>query len=371
MWVGTGNSAIEESLFYFLISLSEGKPRVQHPLICTPEDWNELISTPSMELQKALGYCLEQTLIELGHISEFRHRMAISSAIWGVCLATYNCLSTHAVNVSQLPKNASDPAFEFTSSIIDAIPKAVNIEEMLAYHAILRHTIPNFSRLGESSVRWLGALIERSPLTAVWAINAYTPEVLIQLGKELLHTWDGEGVFASGIWQSPGDWLDAVDKLLQNQHLARQIRQRWLNLSESRRSCRNIGLFLELLLRNQGRYRDFILQYYEAYDYFSTSNQSDSWNMSERTWPIMDHIEKLLRTETQHPSALTLNRQGHEYFLKFYPLIQIIIEEKGVPVDYEFLSLEFANKLARLASYVSYKNQQETHMSLGKIQFGN
>src|SRR5208282_5275555 len=109
--------------------------------------------------------------------------------------------------------------------------------------------------------------------------------------------------------------------------------RRWLTLPESRSACRNLGLLLETL-RVRGN-RDFLLRFYESYDYFQA--EPDMATGLVRTWPLLGRIERLLRIDGDSAAVIELNRRGHEFLLKFYPLIQLVIAEDGVPRDYRFL----------------------------------
>jgi hypothetical protein len=108
-----------------------------------------------------------------------------------------------------------------------------------------------------------------------------------------------------------------------------------------------LGLLLEAL-RQRGDQRAIILEFYEAFDYFRAEQIADPWHGTIRHWPLLDHIERLLRADGDSEAAIQLNRRGNEYFLLFRPLLEIIITEHGLPRDYNHLKLDLIQALRSL-----------------------
>ncbi|HVF09644.1 MAG TPA: hypothetical protein VNA16_02520, partial [Abditibacteriaceae bacterium] len=147
----------------------------------------------------------------------------------------------------------------------------------------------------------------------------------------------------------------------------RWVRQCWLAMAESRQACRNVGLVLEAL-RRRGDKRAFILEFYEAYDYFCAETVKGEWAGEIRVWPLLSSIQKLLLVSGDSEAALQVNRRGNEYFLKFRPLVAMVIAEGGVPKDYKLLTLQFVSALRPLLPYVT--EAARPAISLGEVTFG-
>jgi len=73
----------------------------------------------------------------------------------------------------------------------------------------------------------------------------------------------------------------------------------------------------------------------------------------------------LLKVPGDNEAAINLNRRGNEYFLKFRPLVDIIIQEKAIPKSYKVMSLVQA--LRPLLDYISESIQQ--NIVFGEVEF--
>ncbi len=148
--------------------------------------------------------------------------------------------------------------------------------------------------------------------------------------------------------------------------IARWVRNQWLHISETRLSCRNIGLILEAL-RPKDELYDFILEFYEAYDYFAARHPSGK-GPRKRFWPVLEETENLLRVAGDSEAAIRINRRGNEYFLKFRPLVEIIRQEKRKPVEFTKLTnyfiLQGINPLLRYTT-----NSGGQPLDLGKVTY--
>jgi hypothetical protein len=339
-----GKVQLEESLFYFLKSLRDGRPQTAQPLLVDAATLRNLYDNPHPSLTEALRHCMDNFLVELDPNISRWGELELSSAIWGLVLAVHNCLvPTYNQN------NGPDPVAEFTRALVDTLPPARTLPEVLAYHALLNHPAEALPYLPSSRTEIMQALLNLNPLSAVYHLHHHTPPPLTELAAELLRGWQRR-VIAPHPWANLTDWLDTVVVLLSQPLLVIYLRRRWLTLPESRPACRNLGLLLEAL-RRQGGQRDFILEFYEAYEYSSAETTRDNWGRFVLHWPILSEIEQLLSAgsdldptnETALDAALHLNRRGNEYFLKFVPLIQLIITEGHPPTDYNHLrDLPFA-----------------------------
>jgi hypothetical protein len=166
--------------------------------------------------------------------------------------------------------------------------------------------------------------------------------------------------------------LGSILQLINEPALAIYLRRRWLSLPETHHSCRNLGLLLESV-RLTGMQRGFILSFYEAYDRFCAQDIHNHWtNGRHRTWPILWEIERLLQTGRagegiSQQAALSLNRRGNEYFLKFYPLIEMIKDDGHPPTDFRLLTNELISSVGRLLDWITLG--ATSGLKIGQIEF--
>lgn len=327
----------EERLFHFLRSLRDGRPQAAQSLALDADTLARLYADPGSDLVAALRHCLDAGLVEFGPDAAAWGELALAPAVWGVSLAAHNCLAPGP------SPDGSDPILDFTAALIETLPPARRLPEALAYHALLNRPAEALPHLVNGRAGLLHRLLNRSPLTALAHLHRHTPPALTPLAAELLPGWRGRAVDPDP-WAGPKDWFSPALALLDQPALALYLRRRWLALPENRSACRNLGLFLETL-RRRGDRRAFILEFYEAYEYFRAETGRDERGRPGRRWPLLAHIERLLRAghdidpgnEAAMTAALQINRRGNEYFLKFRPLIRLIVEEGGPPVDYNHL----------------------------------
>ena len=123
------------------------------------------------------------------------------------------------------------------------------------------------------------------------------------------------------------------------------------------------------ILRRQYHLRRFILEFYEAYDFFCAETRPDKWHGQVRVWPILETIEKLLRAPGDSEAAIQVNRRGNEYFMKFRPLIKMIDAERGIIADYKHLKSEFEQAIRSLVHYTTEPGDQR--ISFDKVIFEN
>lgn len=365
MWIAPVDKlTLEENLFHFLLSVADGHPKAIQLLLVENETLQQLYEKPHPDLLKALHHCLDAFLIELTPNPAGWGKLNVPVFTLGLALAVHNCLVPEIPLQSLVQENKQDPVINFTRALIETIEPANKLDAALAFHGVLRGCETFISNLSPNRARMLFTIIEHSPLTALWVLDKHTPAAVDKIGAELLPGWRN---INSGLQKISVDkWLAIVTQLLTDERIARFVRQRWLVLPETYLSCRNIGLLLELL-RHQGGQRDFILEFYEAYDYFCAKTRTAAWQEQARFWPVLETIEKLLRATGDHKAIIQLNRRGSEYFLKFLPLVQIIIAEAGMPTEYDKLSPAFIATLRHLLNYVAYKNDQR--ISFGEIEF--
>jgi hypothetical protein len=368
MWLEPApRPVLEETLFRFLLTVRDDRPRAVAALVADEATLRELASAaaPHPDLCKAFGHCLNSLLIEIDSGMDGMRAPALS---FGLALAVNNCIAP--VQREQLGAVGGEDALfdEFTAALVSALPTARTTGVALAYHAILRGTAASAaatSRLTPERARLMHALVERSPLTALCSLDVYTPSALETLAAELLPGWKTKHASADYGWSSDDSWLKTVAKLLRDERIARWVRRRWLTMPETRAACRNTGLLLEAL-RRRGESRAFILDFYESYDYFRARTRADG---HKRFWPVLDEIEKLLRVAGDNDAAIQLNRRGNEYFLKFRALVETVIAENGVPTDYAHLSREFIQSLRPLLAFVTEGTRQR--LSFGAVAFSD
>ncbi len=353
----------EERLFHFLRSLTDGNPRPSTPLLVEQPVLVELYTRPHPDLAEALRRCLGRLLVELSPNSGQWGELELSPAVWGVALAAYDRLIPSIERKDGTP----NPVADFTTALLATLPPARAVGDMLAYHALLEN-------LGETNPRAtasLRTLLNLSPLSAVYHLHLATPPPLTPLAAELLPDWKPQ-VTNPAPWAGMDDWLDTLAPLLDQPTIVRYLRQRWLTLPETRPACRNLGLLLEALRQREG-YRDLVLAFYEAYEYFNAETRYDPWRGENvRYWPVLDEVERLLSANSDGgaglEAAIRLNRRGSEYFLKFHALIQMIITEGRPPVDYFHLrDLPLTLQRGRYLGLIGDSGGSE--LDLGGVEF--
>jgi hypothetical protein len=366
MWVAPADQpTVEEALFRYLSSVRAGAPRADRPVVVDRETLRALYASPHPDLVEALRHCVDAFLVEAGPDPASWGTVEVAPGTLGVALAGLNCLTPMppppVVEDAEEAQSPRDPVGDFTAALIATLPPARTRDAALAYHAVLRGTRPSPDR-----ARLFHALLERSPLTALDALELHTPRVLNAIAADLLPGWRPDGHPGGDVWASGDGWLDAAARLLDDERLARWLRHRWLALPDTRPACRNLGLLLEAL-RRRGDHRDLLLQFYEAYDYFRGQRRPDGWGGTVRVWPVLPTIEKLLRTPGDSEAAMRVNRWGNEMLLLFRPLIEIVVAEGVVPTDYAHLSREFVLALRPLLDYATESGRQQ--IEFGEVEF--
>ena len=170
-----------------------------------------------------------------------------------------------------------------------------------------------------------------------------------ELGANIWRWWKSR-IENPGPWANLNDWLPTLALLLEQPVIVHHLHRRWLSMPETLLACRNLGLLLEAL-RRRGDQRVLILEFYEAFNYFRATQVVDPWySKPRRRWPLLDHIERLLRATGDSEAAIQLNRRGNEYLFLFHPLLKIIIAEHGLPRDYYHLTPDLILALRPLLS---------------------
>jgi hypothetical protein len=364
MWLEPAPAPVlEEKLFRFLLTVRDNRPQASAALVADEATLREITAAPHPDLCAAFGHCLSALMIETGSDVDGMNAPAL---VFGLALAVNNCIAP--IRWEQLGANDEEsPLYdEFTEALIAALPVARTTKAALAYHAVLRGTHGAVTRVSAQRATLIHALVERSPLTALWSLDAHTPSALESLAAELLPGWKVKQNSLAHGWQSDDAWLKTVAGLVKDKRIARWVRRRWLMMPETRRACRNMGLLLEAL-RRRGDCRAFLLDFYESYDYFRARTRADEGR--KRFWPVLEEIEKLLRASGESDAAMQINRRGNEYFLKFRPLVETVIAENGIPTDYAHLSREFIQSLRPLLAFTTESTRQR--LSFGAVAFSN
>ena len=363
LWVPPASRAEAEAcLFDFLRALRQGRAQVSRPLLLEPATLRTVYAAPNPILVEALRHCLDSFLVELSPDPAQWGPLEVSPALLGFALAIYTCLTPPLARTAQ----ERDPLPEFGAALIETLPPARSLAEILACHALLAGPAEALPLLFPDRAALLEGLLLRSPLTAVYHPHLYTPPPLTPLAAELLRGWRHHSAPLAP-WRDPDDWLAALAPALTNRPIAAYLRRRWLALPETRPACRNLGLLLEAL-RRRGE-RAFVLGFYETYDRFAAQTVEDPWRgRPMRRWPILDTIEQLLCAEGDSEAAVGLNRWGNEYFLKFHALIQTVIAEDGVPADFNLLTPGLILTLRPLLAWTTEEGRGP-RLDLGVIQF--
>jgi hypothetical protein len=362
----SSQSALEEALFHFLVSVRDGRPRTDSALFAEDKTIRSLYRNPHPDLQKAFCHCLDNLLINMEHDPQKFGELRAGAATLGITLAVHNCLAPGMDLQLGVERTPTDPVEDFTYRLMATLPCAGDLNTALAYHAVIQVAVPGLQKMKKPRAALFQALIGLSPLTELWAMDVYTPPALYCIAAECLPGYRYTEEAGGGVRPDIEDWERVAAELLSSALIARWLRHRWLTMPETRISCRNVGLFLEML-RRQGTHREFVLSFYEAYAYFCSESKPDERGGQRTAWPVLDTIEKLLRTPGDNEAAIAVNRRGNDYFMKFRPLIELIIEEKGIPDDYLHLSREFVGSLRPLMDYTTEGGQPR--ISFGEVRF--
>ena len=372
----SNKTALERGLFHFLIGLSKGEPRAGRPLVASNETLRAMFNDPAPELAEAFRRRIDGFLSSVGPAPESRGKIEAPSSVLAVALAFHNCLCMLDSAPARIPRPIrsssgkpepreprrpegeallSDPLAEFTSELIEALLEAKNPDECLARHAALKGVGPALRQATGKVADCLRKLIDRSPLTALRTLDVHTPPALESLASELLPGREtGEGnrdEKETRPRQSSQSWTDLACRMVARPDIGKWLVQGWVFLPETRTSCCNTGLVLEML-RRKGGFRNTILEFYESYDYFRAEKTPGPRPV--RQWPVLAVVEKLLRFPGDSDAALAATRRGNEYFLKFRPFLEIVLEGNGIPTEYRRLTLEFFDQLRRLADYSAF-----------------
>lgn len=363
LWVPPASKAeVEERLFRFLCSLDEGRLEVAGPVVVERATWRALCQSPHPDLTKALRQCLNGLLVELAPEASRWGDFELSPAALGAALVAYTCL----VPPLSQGDDVLDPLPGFAAALVETLPPARSLTEMLACHSVLRRAAESLPELAPDRAAVLHHLLNRCPLSALYHLHLHTPPPLTPLAAELLRGWDRR-VQPPAPWASLEDWLNTICPVLAQPAITAYLRRRWLALPETRPACRNLGLLLEAL-RRRGDSREFILTFYEAYDRWGTQPAPEPGNGTARHWPVLEVIDRLLRVENDSEAAIRLNRWGNEYFMKFRALIQTVIAENGLPADFNLLTPQLIAGLRPLLSWTG-EVPGGPRLDLGTIEF--
>lgn len=323
----------------FLLNQPDYQPVNHPPLIITADLIRVVYTNPPPTLIKALQERLRYFLREV--TPESWGEIKLSTSTFGLALAFYTC--------SAQPQNQA--ITHITQSLIDSLPPAETLETALAYHAVLGDVGQYLPNLSASAQMQLHTLIEKSPLTALTLLAHHRPLALDATGEMLLVGWQPDATYPH-VWPTTEAWLDVVLTCLNHPALARWLQQRWLALPETHLACLNLGLLLETLYQT-GEQQSFLFTFYEAYDYFKGEIDDNG----QRHWPVLQTIATFLRLRGNDDVIRQLNRRGNAYFLKFRPLLQLIVDEGRIPTNYRHLTLTFVTALQQLVPYVTQKSR--------------
>ena len=354
-------------LFDFLQALRLGGLRAVRPLLLDNAALQSLYRHPPASLVQALHYQLDSLLVDITPDPAQWGEMGLSPAMVSLSLAAYLCLTPNLVPADE----RLDPVLGFAAALVGLLPPARTLPEALVYHAILAGMGSALPHLSPGRQAILGALLNRSPLSAVYHLHLYTPPALTPLAAQLMPWWKRR-VTSPSPWRGPEDWLQTMVPLLAQPALANYLRRHWLELPETRPACRNLGLLLEALRRQENQ-RDFLLTFYEAYDHQRGRSFRDPWDgRAYHTWPLLVEIERLLRAGSSSDgasaqAALNLNRRGNEMFLLFYPLIETIKTDGHPPTDFNLLTNNLILASSRLLDWVTLHGA--SGLKMGQITF--
>ena len=356
---------LEEQLFYFVRGLcQEDNANSPQPVVARPEVMHEMLTNPAPDLVKAMRYALSRFLAQLAPDAwQWVEGYNFNPATLGVALGAYLCL----VPALSRSEEEIDPVPQFAAALINTIPPARDRRDVLAYHAVLACPATMLPRLRPDRAQLMYALVNRSPITAMYHPHLYTAPPLTELAARILPGWSRSAQPAAP-WRNLDDWLRPLIDALYQPPIARYLQRRWLELEETRIACRNIGLFLEAL-RAQGDHYEFVLNFYKTFAFLRCQTTRDGLDVFHR-WPMFDDTERLLRVEGDSEAAVRLNRRGNERFALMLALLEMINEERGnSPFGVEARLDTLVGVVIALSEWATLGTQQSP--GLGTIEFGD
>jgi len=345
--IATTPAEIQSRLFEFLKSVLLRQPRTAGPILADGLALRRLYKQADPQLVMLLRHGLDRLLWEISPAPDRRlvakgAALKVSAAVFGLAVAAHNTLPGAKLPVWGGGRLA-DPVEPFTAALLATVPAAASVPEMLLYHSLLRDVTPPPHTWPQELSPLVAQLVQKSPLTSLLALDGFRNPALQPLAEELLGTARAKP--AGKNWPSSA-WHGAVERVLQLPELAAWLRRQWLDLPETRRCCRHLGMILETL-RRQGNCRTLLLEFYETYE---RCRWGAAWNGGTGR-SVFEVMEELLRAQGSSDAALRLNRWGNEYLLKFLPLVETVIAAKGVPKDYRHLTTDLVNAIRRLLQY--------------------
>jgi hypothetical protein len=349
--IATTQPEIQFRLFEFLTSVLNRRPRASGPILAEQATLRQLYAQADPRIVMVLRHGFDRFLEEIspdpaGRLLAGADPPTCSAAVLGLAVAAHNTLPGARLPV-MVDDRQDDPVASFTQALIATVPEATSMPEMLLYHTVLRDVTPPPEAWPQEMAPLVASLVQRSPLTSLVALDGYRNTALKPLADDLLKAFShAKRPQPNG---RPSSWHEAVERIIQQPELVAWLRRQWLDVPETRRCCRHLGLILETL-RRQGNCRALLLEFYEAYE---RCRWRTAWN-GRPVRPVFDVIEELLRAQGSSDAALRLNRWGNEYLLKFLPLVEIVVAEKGVPRDYRHLTPDFVTAIRCRLQYATY-----------------
>lgn len=352
---------VQECLFHFLDALSRGQILCGPPLVVEEKQLHQLYDTPAPDLVEALRHCLCRLARDIGPGDLPWSDRRISPAIWGFVLAAHDCIAGELHTA-----NGRDVVMPFLAALWQTLSPVQKVQDALVVHAVLDTTAAYLPRLGGSRADILRALVLLNPLTSITHLDSHIPPPLLPLAAEMIPRRDEQPADRWNTWDGQDQWLGAVTKLLEHPPVARYVRRRWLELPETRRASRNLGLLLEGLRERGARQR--VLEFYAAWHHFR-ARTVDSPRGPWRTWPLMDRAQQLLQASSPSPLSSHLNHRGLEYMLLLLPLLRIFREDTPLPVGFGRLRWEMLQRLEELERWLPRCTCAPG--GLGEIRFGD
>ncbi len=331
--------AVDTALAGFLATAGSLRPRCRGVLLVDGAILNELTSNPSCGLRKAWEkLLLQQSFGEYRNAAGKAARLPVTQALTGLAVIVHNRIFLDYEKSSSL-KEAAD---RHDLALLERLPQPESESDIILSDLLI--SIYSHQRRVVSKNKELdkpgAALLQFSPFTALKSLDLALPEVLASLAPEYLTHWQAAAQ-ADDSEPETGEWWSRVEKILSRPELAHRLKSGWLELSENRLSCVGIGLFFEEL-RHRGGYDDFILRFFEAYEFLQRTAAASVESEAEiDSFALLRLIESLLSAADSRTVSRRLNQAGNEYFLKFRSLLEIVAARGGIPGGVRHLSQNF------------------------------
>ena len=336
------SNTLSYQLFEFINSGLHNSIQANEPMITDLKTFSTICENPDPALISAIKHLINSFLGSIYPYDSTINKIDIPVSVISMVFAIYNCLAIKDLQKEDEP----DHVFEFTQSLIKSIPYSNDLIDALCFHSIVQLASKKNNLLSLKQKQLFSQCINSNSVSKLVLINYLLPVDLCHIAKELIPEWK-ESEINSNLPQK-NDWINDVEKLLDDKHLNRWLIHEWLKLPLCLESCRNTGLVLEAL-RQKGNHKSFILDFYESCVYYHKNSQTVF-----DIYGALNTTEKLLSAPGTNKLSRKLNIKGQEYYIQFEPLMKLLNENQNVPNRCQHVHKDIISLILRLQTLDKY-----------------